>query len=108
MNDKVIECPCHRVCSLLEVATGRWCRYRESQVPPPGMHSFDPKDTWCPAGMQASVIMLGYMLAGEKRGADELGSVLAEVREWARSLQAAPATMGLGTTAPGADSGSTR
>ena len=71
--------------------TGIWCCYRKSDLPPPGMHAFNPKDTWCPAGVQANVLMLGYMLAGEATDAARLQPVLDEVRTWARELREKPA-----------------
>ena len=92
--DEITECPCYHVCAGLGLETKRWCRYRESQAPPPGMHRFNPKDEWCPAGVQANVLMLGYMLAGERGDPERLKPVLEQVREWARELPRKPASYG--------------
>ena len=86
-HDRIIECPCYWVCAGLEVATGRWCRYRESAVPSPGMHRFDPKDEWCPTGVQANVLMLGYMLADGRGEPERLRPALDRVRGWAQELR---------------------
>ncbi len=91
MIDEIIACPCYPVCSQLGIETGMWCRYRKSDLPPPGMHAFDPKETWCPAGVQANVLMLGYMLAGNDGDASRLSPVLEQVRRWARELREKPA-----------------
>jgi hypothetical protein len=95
VNEETIECPGYRVCSLLGIEVGPWCRYRESALPPPGMHNFRPKDTWCPPGMRATVLMLGYMIAGEGRQGEELADVLGRVREWAGSLRPEASTHNL-------------
>lgn len=97
-SETIIQCPCHPVCSQLGVETGMWCRYRKSDLPPPGMHAFNPKDTWCPAGVQANVLMLGYMLAGNTGDASHLEPVLAQVRDWARELR--PEPVGYSPTGP--------
>lgn len=88
--DEVIECPCYRVCAGLGLEMKRWCRYRKSDLPPPGMRSFDPKDDWCPTGVQANVLMLGYMLSGERGDPERLKPVLEQVRLWARELRKQP------------------
>lgn len=67
-DDEIIQCPCYEVCLSLGVEMGRWCRYRKSEVPPPGMHRFNPRDTWCPPGVQASVLLLKRI--ARKLGAD--------------------------------------
>jgi len=87
MNDDIIECPCYHVCSALGIETRTWCRYRKSDLPPPGLHNFNPKDTWCPPGVQANVLMLGYMVAGETRDRERLEPVLDQVRNWAAELR---------------------
>jgi len=89
-SDTIIACPCYPICSQLGVETGMWCRYRKSDLPPPGMHAFNPKDTWCPAGVQANLLMLGYMLAGKAGDASQLKPVLDEVRTWTRDLRREP------------------
>ena len=83
----MIECPCYLLCVGLGLEVGRWCRYRKSDLPPPGMHRFDPKEQWCPTGVQANVIMLGYMLSGETEDADRVMPALEQVRRWARELR---------------------
>ena len=85
MNDETIECPCYRVCALLGVEPRQWCRYRKSDLPPPGMHRFDPKETWCPPGMQANVMMLAYLVAGRKDEDGEITRALDDVRRWVRA-----------------------
>ena len=83
MNEAIIECPCYRVCSALGVDMGQWCRYRKSDLPPPGMHAFNPKDTWCPPGIQASILMLAHLVAGGSAPPD----ALADIRHWAQQLR---------------------
>jgi len=83
-DDVIIECPCYRVCAGLGLEMKRWCRYRKSDLPPPGMHRFDPKDEWCPTGVQANVLMLGYMLSGEAANPAAMGDALTRVRQWAQ------------------------
>jgi len=100
-HDEIIECPCYRVCAGLGLEMKRWCRYRKSDLPPPGLSSFDPKEQWCPAGVQANVLMLGYMLAGQTADADRLKPVLEQVREWARALRREPA--GYSPAGPGSN-----
>jgi len=90
MTDEVIECPCHPVCAGLGLETAQWCRYRKSDLPPPGMRKFDPKETWCPSGVQANVLMLGYMLAGRKEDPETLQPALDSVRRWLRELRTQP------------------
>ncbi len=87
MQDEIIECPCYRICSALGVKSSTWCRYRKSAAPPPGMHRFDPQETWCPGGVQANVMMLGYMLVGQQQDAEALKQALVQVREWATALR---------------------
>ena len=99
-RDPIIECPCYRICATLGVKTSTWCRYRKSAAPPPGMHRFDPQETWCPGGVQANVMMLGYMcaegpsasgrLVGQSRDPEALAPALAKVREWAGTLRKEP------------------
>lgn len=89
--DPTIACACHPICSRLGVEIGMWCCYRKSDLPPPGMHAFDPKETWCPAGVRTNILMLGYMLAGNTGDAKQLEPVLDEVRSWARELREKPA-----------------
>ncbi len=88
--DPVVECPCFHICSTLGVKTSPWCRYQKSAAPPVGMHRFDPQDTWCPGGVQANVMMLGYMLVGQNRDAAALEPALDRVREWAATLRQQP------------------
>ena len=76
----------YRICALLGVKMTGWCRYRKS-ASTPGMHRFDPQETWCPGGVQANVLMLGYMLIGQKRDPEALGPVLEQVRQWAEGLR---------------------
>lgn len=85
MNDEIIECPCYRVCALLGVEPRQWCRYRKSDLPPPGMHRFDPKETWCPPGVQANVMMVAYLVAGRKDEDGEIARALDDVRRWVRA-----------------------
>lgn len=51
------------------------------------MHRFDPKEEWCPAGVQASVLMLGYMLSGEVGDRERLRPALEQVGNWAREIR---------------------
>ena len=92
MTDGVLECPCRPVCAGLGLETGQWCRYHTSDLPPPGMRKFDPKETWCPSGVQANVLMLGYMLAGRKEDSETLRPALDSVRRWLRELRSQPTT----------------
>ena len=85
--DPIIECPCYWICAALGVKMAGWCRYRESAVPNPGMHRFDPQETWCPGGVQANVLMLGYMLIGQNRDPEALKPALEQVRQWAEGLR---------------------
>ena len=86
-QDEIIECPCYRVCAGLGLEMKRWCRYRKSDLPPVGLHRFDPKDEWCPTGVQANAVLLGYMLA-EGGDSEVLHGALARVRQWAQDLRA--------------------
>lgn len=85
MNDHIIECPCYRVCALLGVEPQQWCRYRKSDLPPPGMHRFDPKETWCPPGVRSAVLMVSYLVAGRKVDGEDVTRALRDVRRWAQS-----------------------
>ncbi len=89
-REQIIECPCYPICANLGIQPGRWCRYRKSDLPPPGLHSFNPKDTWCLPGVQANLIMLAYMLAGEERESHKLTPALEQVRRWVQELRAPP------------------
>jgi len=91
LNEEIVECPCYRICTGLGIETGQWCRYRKSALPPPGMHRFDPKETWCPPGVQANLLMLAYMLARGREDTGKLQTALEEVRRWARELRGEPA-----------------
>jgi len=86
MSDEIVECPCYRVCSAVGAETGQWCRYRKSDLPPPGMHKLNPKDTWCPPGVQAAVLMLARLLAGDGADAEGVQRALAHISSWARAL----------------------
>ena len=86
-----VECPCYPICSGLDLETGPWCRYHTSDLPPPGMHKFDPKRTWCPPGVQANVLMLAYMLAGDDQDRPRLRSALDKVRRWLGAVRGQPA-----------------
>jgi hypothetical protein len=86
-SEQTIECRCYHVCAGLGLETKQWCRYRKSDLPPTGMHRFDPKEDWCPTGVQASVLMLGYMLSGETGDPERLRPALEQVRKWARELR---------------------
>ena len=69
-EEEIIACPCFSICRGLGVELKTWCRYRKSDVPPPGMHRFDPKETWCPPGVQALLLMmerLSERLSGNRR-----------------------------------------
>jgi len=85
-QDEVIECPCYRVCAGLGLEMKRWCRYRPSDLPPPGMWVVNPKADWCPTGVQANVLMLGYTLS-EGGSPDSLHFALARVRQWSQELR---------------------
>ncbi len=88
MNEDTVQCPCYSICSTLGLEIGPWCRYHSSDLPPPGMHKFDPKDTWCPPGVQAAVLMLGHLAARQNGPAEPLDSALEKVRAWAQALPA--------------------
>ena len=85
-RDEIIECPCYRVCAGLGLEMKQWCRYRKSDLPPPGMHKFNPKDTWCPPGVQASVLMLARLLAGESADVEGVQQVLEKISSWVHDL----------------------
>ena len=86
-SGQTIECRCYHVCAGLGLETKQWCRYRKSDLPPPGMHRFDPKEDRCPTGLQASMLMLGYMLSGETGDHERLQSALGQVRTWTAQLR---------------------
>jgi hypothetical protein len=88
--EAIVECPCYRICAGLGLEVKRSCRYRKSDLPPPGVQSFDPKDDWCPAGVQANVLMLGYMLVDQNRDPEALKPVLEQVRQWATAFGQEP------------------
>lgn len=88
-QDEIIECPCYRVCAGLGLEMKRWCRYRKSDLPPPGMHRLDPKEDWCPTGVQANVLMLGYLLAEQTASSPAMQEALTRVRQWAREAREA-------------------
>jgi hypothetical protein len=92
VNDDIAECPCYPICSGLGVETAQWCRYRKSDLPPPGTHKFNPRDSWCPPGVQATVLLLGHMLAGQSEDHDAVAPLLERVRRWVESLRARPAS----------------
>ena len=87
MNDEIIACQCFAVCSAVGVEPGPWCRYHTSDLPPPGMARFDPKEEWCPPGVQANVLMLGYMLSRAQGDDERPRQALEQVRKWARELR---------------------
>jgi len=84
MNEEVIECPCRQICTSLGIETGRWCRYRKSDLPPPGMHSFDPKEKWCQPGVQANVMLLAHLVRRNGSKPATLDSLVEQVRRWAK------------------------
>jgi len=90
-QDEVIECPCYRVCAGLGLEMKRWCRYRKSDLPPPGLWWVRPKEEWCPTGVQASTLLLGYTLA-EGGDSETLRGALARVRQWAQGLRSREAS----------------
>ena len=87
MNQEVIECPCYQICASLEIETGRWCRYRRSDLPPPGMHSFDPTDKWCDPGVRANVLLLAYLAQRSGGEPATLATLLERVRRWAKEYR---------------------
>ena len=84
---EIIECPCYPICRALDIETGAWCRYKKSQLPPPGLHRFDPKETWCPPGVQANLMLLAYILTRQEDHAD-LQEALAKAREFTAQWRA--------------------
>jgi len=90
-QDEIIECPCYRVCAGLGLEMKRWCRYRKSDLPPVGLHRFDPKEEWCPTGVQAAALLSGYTLA-EGGDPEVLRGALARVRQWAQELRSREAS----------------
>jgi hypothetical protein len=93
VNVEIVECPCYYICSGLGIETKEWCRYRKSAVPPAGMYHFNPKETWCVPGVQAIILMLGYMLTGEKAESQRTREVLEQVRQWAQGLRSEAVTI---------------
>jgi hypothetical protein len=89
--DEIVACPCYRICSVLGIEPGRWCSYHTSDLPVPGLWRFDPKEKWCPPGVQANVMMLSALLTNGDMTAEHLESVLKKVREMIRTFHAAPA-----------------
>lgn len=85
-QEQIIQCPSHPICSGLHIETGPWCRYRKSDLPPPGAGTFDPRDTWCPPGLQAAVLILGYLAAQRNGPAEPLDSAMEKIRSWADRL----------------------
>ena len=87
-NDDIVECPCYPICAALEVGLGPWCRYRPSDLPPPGMHRFDPKESWCPPGVRANLLMLSYLVSGGALKPEEIEHILQRIRRWPQELRA--------------------
>jgi hypothetical protein len=69
------------------VETGRWCRYQQSDVPLLGLHRFAPEEQRCPAGVQANIQMLAYLLTEGCGDAALLRSALERVRQWVRMFR---------------------
>ena len=86
-SDEIIECPCYQVCEGLSLEMSTWCHYSTAAVPPPGTVRFDPKEAWCPPGVQANVLMLGYMLTKGEGDPERLQMMLAQVRQWAKEIR---------------------
>lgn len=85
MKDEMVECPCYAICVGLGIQVGRWCRFRPSELPHPGVTEFRPESTRCPPGLQATVLLLGHMLAdGDNRA---LSQKLGQVRNWVKSIR---------------------
>lgn len=89
-SDELVECPCYRICSMLGIELDRWCRYYTSELPPPGTWRFDPKEKWCPPGVQANVLMLSALLTNGTMTAENLEAALLKVREAVRDLRTPP------------------
>jgi len=86
--NEIIECPCYRICRALDIETGIWCRYRKSQVPPVGLHRFDPKESWCPPGVQANLMLLAYILTRQGEDHADLQEALSKARAFAAQWRA--------------------
>jgi len=86
-RDEIIQCPCYNVCAGLGLEMKQWCRYRKSQLPPPGMHRFHPKETWCPPGAQANILLLAYLVADRAGDAKQLEPAIEQVKRWANDIQ---------------------
>jgi hypothetical protein len=89
-EDQLIECPCYHICKSLGLEVKRWCRYYESELPPPGMFRFNPKEEWCPTGVQANVLMLGHLLTQGAIEPERAEAILEQVRQWAQELRKRP------------------
>lgn len=85
-DDHVVECPCYQICKQVGIEPNRWCRYRESELPPPGTWRFNPKEHWCPPGVQATVTMLAHM-ASAGGDPDVVAALLDQVQVWARETR---------------------
>jgi hypothetical protein len=60
-QEEIMQCPCYPICSDLSGGTKQWCRYRRSDLPPPGMHAFDPRQEWCEPGTRAALLLLSTL-----------------------------------------------
>lgn len=81
-------CPCYAICSSLGIEQGQWCRYRQSDVPPPGQHHFVSEEEQRPGGVQADIQMLACLLTeGCPTAAALLRAALARVQDWARAFR---------------------
>ncbi len=89
MNDQIVACRCLRICATLGVELGQWCRYHTSDLPPPGMARFDPKESWCPPGVRANIMMLAYLVSRREDPDGEIPHVLDRVRQWVRAYHEA-------------------
>ncbi len=90
-KDDIIECPCYRICSALGIESGRWCSYHTAELPPPGTWRFNPKEEWCPPGVQANVMMLSSLLPQGSVKPETLEAALLKVREAIQDLRNSPA-----------------
>ena len=82
VGDELTTCPCYHVCCGLGLEMLRWCRFDSRDLPPPGMYVFNPKDSWCRPGVQAAVLMLGYLLSHSGGDRETLDGLLSQVRQW--------------------------
>ena len=89
-EDKLIECPCYQICQRLGIETNRWCSYYESELPPPGLWRFDPKEYQCPPGVQANVMMLAHLLTQGAMDPERVEAALEQVRQSAQALRKQP------------------